>query len=455
VNSELIISASGLRGVVGQSLTPDVAWQYAAAFVETLPPGPVVVTRDGRPHGRQLLPAVIAGLNHGGPRTVFDGGIAATPTAGVLVRQLACAGGVQISASHNPAEYNGLKLFWTDGRVLTPVLGERVLERFRNLAGQSAPLTKTPPARWIDDTVSAHLALVEDVVDLARIRTRRFRVLLDANHGAGSVLGQALLDQFGCDVKLLGEPPNGKFAHPPEPTAENLAGVLREVLACHADVGFCQDPDADRLAIIDENGRYLGEEYTLALCADHVIRHNPGPLVMNCSTSRMTEDVARKYEVPFYRAAVGEANVVDVMIEHSAVFGGEGNGGVIDPRVGLVRDSFVGMALVLDAMAGRGVPVSALADELPRYAIRKTKLQLDRAKIPAALDALEREFDNALVDRLDGLRLDWGNSDGSGSWLLVRASNTEPIVRLVAEAPTDDGAAKLCQEGERIIRAAT
>jgi phosphomannomutase len=169
----------------------------------------------------------------------------------------------------------------------------------------------------------------------------------------------------------------------------------------------------------------------------------------------MTEDVARKYEVPFHRSAVGEANVVDKMLEVDAVLGGEGNGGVIDPRVGLVRDSLVGMALVLDAMAARDMPVSKLADELPHYAIRKTKLELDGDKIGAAFAALEREYGStARLDRLDGLRLDWGNPDGSGCWLLVRASNTEPIVRLVAEAPTDDGAKRLCDEGARVIRAA-
>jgi phosphomannomutase len=311
---------------------------------------------------------------------------------------------------------------------------------------------KSQPARWLDDTISAHLALVEDIVDLARIRTRRFRVVLDSNHGAGSALGEALLDQFGCDVKVLGGTPDGKFSHPPEPTEENLKSVLAAIVENRAHIGFCQDPDADRLAIIDESGRYLGEEYTLAICADYVLRSTPGPIVMNCSTSRMTEDVARKYDVPFHRSAVGETNVVDMMIGCGAVFGGEGNGGVIDPRVGLVRDSFVGMALLLNAMATRGVAVSELAEELPRYAIRKTKLELDNSKFAAALDALEREFNTAQVDRLDGLRLDWGNPDGSGCWLLVRASNTEPVVRLVAEAPTPDGAERLCQEGERVIR---
>lgn len=449
---ELIISASGLRGIVGDSLTPDVAWRYAAAFSQILPPGPVLVARDGRANGKPFVAPIAAGLTHGGSRHVFDAGIAATPTVGVLVRQLGCAGGIQISASHNPPEYNGMKLFQADGRVVPAAVGEGVLANYHALANAQPPATKPPVPEWIDDTTSAHLALIEDIIDLAKIRTRRFRVVLDANHGSGSVLGQVLLDQFGCDVTLLGGTPDGLFSHPPEPTAENLATVFASVTKHRAQIGFCQDPDADRLAIIDENGRYLGEEYTLAICANHVLRQMPGGIVMNCSTSRMTEDVARKLDLPFHRSKVGEANVVDLMLATDAVFGGEGNGGVIDPRVGLVRDSFVGMALVLDAMASRGVPVSQLADELPAYAIRKTKVDLARDKIPAALDALEAEWPRAHADRLDGLRLDWGNPDGSGCWLLVRGSNTEPIVRLFAEAPTADGAERLCQEGERVIK---
>jgi phosphomannomutase len=244
----------------------------------------------------------------------------------------------------------------------------------------------------------------------------------------------------------LGGHADGFFEHPPEPTAENLASVLARVVEAGADVGFCQDPDADRLAVIDERGRYLGEEYTLAMCADQVLREEPGPVVTNCSTSRMTEDIAAKYKVPFFRSAVGEANVVETMEAHEAVLGGEGNGGVIDPRVGLVRDSFVGMALLLDAMASRDVPVSKLADELPRYEIVKSKVTLAREKIEPGLVALSQHFKDAKSDRLDGLRLDW-----PGKWLLVRASNTEPIVRIIAEAGTAADAQRLCDESARVL----
>ena len=455
VSNELIISVSGLRGVVGDSLTEAVAYRYAAAFAETLPNGPVLVTRDGRANGPQLVPAVVAGLSQQGTRQVLDGGVCATPTTGVLVRHQKCAGGVQISASHNPAPYNGLKLFSGEGRVVPAKAGEAVLQRYRSAADDASSLEANAAvsnAEQLRDTTSAHLALIEKIVDVDRIRSKRFRVVLDANHGSGSVLGRPLLERLGCDVTVLGSTPDGLFAHEPEPTAENLASVLANVSQRGAAIGFCQDPDADRLAIIDEGGRYLGEEYTLAMCVDHVLRKTRGPVVTNCSTSRMTEDLARKYGVPFVRSAVGEANVVDAMIRESAVIGGEGNGGAIDPRVVFVRDSFVGMALVLDAMAERGLAVSALASELPRYEIHKTKLTIGREKIPAAMTALMQQFPDATADRMDGLRLDWPGTGGNGAWLLVRGSNTEPIVRIIAEAPTAASARSLCEQAIQIMQ---
>jgi len=287
---------------------------------------------------------------------------------------------------------------------------------------------------------------VLSLVDIEQIRARKFRVLLDANHGAGSVLGRPMLEALGCDVFTLGATPDGLFEHPPEPTAENLATVLGQVKRRKADVGFCQDPDADRLAVIDETGRYLGEEYTPAICIAHLLETRQGPVVTNCSSSRMSQDVAEKFGVPFYHAAVGEANVCDVMLEHDAVIGAEGNGGVIDPRVGLVRDSFVGMALILDAMAKREQPVSALADELPRYEIVKTKITLPKEKLEAGLRALQEHFREAKPSQLDGLRLDWPDK-----WMLVRASNTEPIVRAIAEAKSEQEAAELCEEAARIL----
>jgi phosphomannomutase len=443
--AEPIISVSGLRGVIGDTLTPDGAIRYAAAFAAIVEPGTILVSRDSRPSGKMLSEAIQAGLQAVG-RTTLDAGILATPTTGVLLRHCGAAGGIQITASHNPSPYNGIKLFSAAGRVIPGELGQQVLTRYRSGQSGWVPHDRLGVGQTCSDTLSRHLRAILATVDVQRIRSRGFKVLLDSNHGAGSPLGRRLLEELDCRVTILGEAPNGQFQHTPEPTAENLTGVLAAVPQAGADVGFCQDPDADRLAVIDESGRYLGEEYTVAMCVEHVLRQQPGPVVINCSSSRMSQDVAERFGVPLVRSAVGEANVVDAMLKHNAVFGGEGNGGPIDPRVGLVRDSFVGMALLLDAMAARQMKIGQLAAELPRYEIVKTKISLPKEKIAAALDALQRHFRDAAADRLDGLRLDW-----PGRWLLVRGSNTEPIVRAVAEAPTEAEAARLCKEAAEVL----
>jgi phosphomannomutase len=442
---EPIISVSGLRGIVGQSLTPLIAARYAAAFAAELPAGSVVITRDGRTSGAMLSTAISGALQAMG-RKVIDAGIAATPTMGVLVREHQAAGGIQVSASHNPAEYNGLKLFAATGRVIPAAAGVAVLRRYQSGDLPWADFADVGSAQVCSDSVQGHWTLINRIVDVHLIQRRRLTVLLDANHGAGSILARRMLEELGCHVKILGGDPNGRFDHPPEPTEENLSGVLAAVVDMKAQVGFCQDPDADRLAVIDENGRYLGEEYTLAMCVDHALRRHKGPIVTNCSTSRMSEDLATKYGVPFHRSAVGEANVVDKMLEVDAVLGGEGNGGVIDPRVGLVRDSFVGMALLLEAMASRDRPISQLADELPRYSIVKTKIPLPSEKLATGLKSLSQHFTGATCDYMDGVRFDWPNK-----WLLVRASNTESIVRAIAEAPTAEEARRLCVDAANIL----
>ena len=347
--SELIISVSGLRGIVGASLTERVAADYARAFASHLPEGPLVVTRDGRANGPPLADAIAEALTAAG-RDILDAGIAATPTTGILVRESGAAGGIQISASHNPAEYNGIKLFGAEGRVVPADFGESVRQAYLQAAETDPARAPAGVASKYEETRTAHWEAIAAQVDVDKIRQAHVSVLLDANHGSGSILGRYLLEQLGCEVLLRGESADGHFAHLPEPTAENLADICQKIPAEGVQIGFCQDPDADRLAVIDEQGCYLGEEYTLALCVDHVLRKHPGPVVTNCSTSRMSEDLALHYGVPFSRSAVGEANVVDQMLATEAVIGGEGNGGVIDPRVGLVRDSFISMAYLLEAM---------------------------------------------------------------------------------------------------------
>lgn len=446
--SEPIISVSGLRGIVGDSLTPEVALRYACAFASTLDEGPIVITRDGRATGAMLADAIQSGLLAIG-RDTIDADVCSTPTSGVLVRRYHAAGGIQISASHNPAEYNGMKLFGPNGYVISATEGQAVINAYRTRTPAWVGHAHVGSSDVCGDPFDRHLELVLATVDVDRIRERQFRVLLDANHGAGGELGFNLLEVLGCEIEVLGDVADGLFAHTPEPTADNLRDVLPQVARMGADIGFCQDPDADRLAVIDAAGRYLGEEYTLAMCVDHVLRKSLGPVVTNCSTSRMSEDLAAKYDVPFFRSAVGEANVVGLMQSKGATIGGEGNGGIIDPRVGYVRDSFVGMALLLDAMAARGLPIAKLADELPRYEMAKTKITLAPERVAAGLDRLAHHYTDAKSDRLDGLRLDW-----PGKWLLVRASNTEPIVRAMAEAPTRAEADRLCADAEEILSGA-
>jgi phosphomannomutase len=443
--TEPIISVSGLRGIVGESLTPEVAMRYVTAFASTLPPGPIIVSRDGRGTGPMLAGAVTSGLLAVG-RDVLDARIAATPTLGVLVRSHHAAGGVQISASHNPPQYNGIKLFSGEGRVIPAAPGRLVLDAYRSSQPVWVRHDQVGKLERLVDTTEEHLKRLLVTGAIEAVRSKKYRVLLDSNRGAGSILGVKLLEALGCEVVLLGGDADGKFEHPPEPTAENLQIVTRKVLSARADIGCCQDPDADRLAIIDEAGRYIGEEYTLAICVDHILRQQKGPVVTNCATSRMTQDLAEKHGVPFFRSAVGEANVVDEMLARGAVFGGEGNGGPIDPRVGLVRDSFVGMIQVLGAMASRGKKVSELADELHHYEIRKTTIKLPAAKLSAALKAMQNRFPDAKQDQLDGLRLDWPDR-----WLIVRGSNTEPIVRAIAEAPTAAAAEELCLAAAQVV----
>jgi phosphomannomutase len=383
---------------------------------------------------------------------VIDCGIAATPTVGIVVRQEQAAGGIQISASHNPAPYNGLKLFSSEGRVLPAAAGAVVLERFQATASVTKPAGEAAARSGTVRTVDggpAHIALVAKTVDVEAIRRCRPRVWLDSGHGAGSRVARPLLEHLGCEVVIEGGEPDGRFEHTPEPTADNLADMLPRIAAARAHVGFFQDPDADRLAIATAEGRYIGEEATLALAVEAVLAKNPlakgsGPIVVNCSTSGMAAVIAARHGAACHVSAVGEANVVDAMLACGAILGGEGNGGVIDPRVVLVRDSFVAMALVLERMCtvggsrserdGRGIAsIESLARALPQLVMKKTKVDLSPETrgpaLGAALDRIERAFPTARASRLDGLRLDW-----EGGWLLVRSSNTEPIVRIVAEA---------------------
>ena len=446
---EPIISVSGLRGVIGTSLDPILAMKYSVAFAALLTqPGPIVVTRDGRSTGSMLAQAISSGLQSIG-RDVLYGDVAATPTTGILVRQHAAAGGIQISASHNPAEYNGIKLFEASGRVIPAEAGQLVIDAYRNFHFPVVTHERVGSFQLLADTTSAHLAAVLKTVDVERIRSRRFKVVLDSHHGAGSILGRQLLESLNCNLQCFGDVPDGLFERSPEPTEVNLKATTARAVQLAADAVFCQDPDADRLAIIDEQGVYIGEEYTLAITLNHALKNRRGPVVINCSSSRMSNDICKSHGCELHLSAVGEANVTTLMQSLNAVYGGEGNGGPIDPRVGYVRDSFVAMAQVLDAMAAGGKTISQLAAEIPRYEICKTKIDIPRERIPTLFERLKATYPDARISELDGLRLDWADR-----WMLVRPSNTEPIVRAIAEARDMSIAKTLCDEAARCVPSA-
>ncbi len=445
--SKLIISVSGLRGIVGTSLTPDVAMRYVAAFSEKLPDGPIIVGRDGRSSGPMLSRSIIAALSACG-RDCVDVDVAATPTIGVLVRERGAAGAVQISASHNPPPYNGIKLFGSSGRVLDAETGAAVGKAYE--AGQASwcSFDKIGMVSEESDPHEPHLQKVLATVDALAIRAAGHRVLLDSNHGAGGALGKRLLTALGCEVVAVGDTPDGQFEHVPEPTAENLTEISKLVREQECAVGFCQDPDADRLALVDADGRYIGEEYTLALCVQRALADpaTRGPIVINGATSGMSQRLAADAGVVSHRSAVGEANVADMMIANDATYGGEGNGGPIDPRVGYVRDSFVGMAQVLDLMSTTGKSLAQLTDALPKLHIHKSKANVSADQLPALFQSLREKHPEAEVNTGDGLRLAWKDK-----WLLVRGSNTEPIVRLIAEAESEQEAKSLCDSAAALL----
>ena len=461
----LMVSVSGVRGRVGAGLTPEVVARFAAGFgawatarhVAGRQAGPggapvVVVGRDSRVSGPLFHRVVLSALESVGARVV-DLGLTTTPTCQLAVEHHHAAGGLMISASHNPIEWNALKFVGPAGLFLSAAEGAEM--RAQMEAGArfatwdalgSVAHDADAPARHVDQI----LAL--DFLDVAAIRARRFRVALDACAGAGAVIMPLLLDRLGCEVTAIHMEPTGRFPRPPEPVADNLGELEALTREAGADIGFAVDPDVDRLALVDERGRAVGEDYTLALAAKLVLRHRRGPVVTNLSTSLAVDDVARAANAPVIRAPVGEVNVALRMQAERAAVGGEGNGGVILPELHLGRDAPLGAALMLQLLLEEGRPLSAVVDDHPRYVIVKDKLDRPDAPLDAVYAALAAEFAGAAQDTQDGLRLAWPDR-----WVHVRPSGTEPIVRVIAEAPTADAARDLVSRSraplDRLARA--
>lgn len=444
-DAPLMLSVSGARGIVGETMTAKVANDYANAFVSYLHdklgrlPN-MVVARDSRPSGPELQDAVANAFVTCGCH-VTDLGVVATPTAGVMIGALGADGGIIVTASHNPTPWNGIKCL--DGNGLAPSRedAQEIIQRFHDSISLLSKVGgKLEANSQGNDT---HIAKILGIIDPVPIREKQYRVVLDSINGAGCESGYKLLKLLGCDILHLNGEPTGEFAHTPEPKAENLEDLCDAVVGFDGDIGFAQDPDADRLAIIDEFGCYIGEEYTLALAAMRWFELHPeSSAAANLSTSRMIDDIATKYGCTVYRCAVGEANVAGVMQEQNCVIGGEGNGGIILPKVCWVRDSLAGMAITLDLMSTREARLSGIVNTINRYDMIKKSIDLaELGGIPALKTEMERlktQYANDKINDSDGLRIDFNEG-----WLHLRASNTEPIARVIAEAKDSLTAYKL------------
>ncbi len=478
-----MLSVSGLRGYIGQSLTPVVAARYGAAFgswlkTQTDEPSPrVVVGRDSRPSGQMIELAAASGLISVGCEVTLLG-IVTTPTVAIMAEHLGAQGGMVLTASHNPIIWNGIKCLRADGIAPDAAQAGEIIRRFKE-DDVSHVAVEALKLMTRDETGSrVHVDRVLPLVNRQAIAAAKLKVVVDSVHGAGGPAAAMLLKELGVElIHMYGEP-TGHFPHTPEPTRENLTELAAVVKQHGAAAGFAQDPDADRLAMVDDNGDYMGEEYTLALCALHVldakapsrqggaeggrdasddsgaVGHRPvgtvlsaAPiLVANLSTSRMLDDIAASHGGSVIRTAVGEAHVAAAMKQHHALIGGEGNGGIIDPRVIHVRDSITGIALILDLIAARRQPLSTIARSIPAYAIVKDKIAFDAALASRLVSTLKAAFPTQTIDLKDGVRIDWPDR-----WVHVRPSNTEPIMRLIAEAPRNEDAVALIAQVSKAL----
>lgn len=448
VPASVMTSISGVRGLLGEGMNPEIAARFTAAFSSRIGGGSVVVGRDSRESGAYLAPVIFSTVQFLGI-DVVDLGIASTPTVGIMVDELEADGGIIVTASHNGPEWNALKLLGDDGEFLSAAEMMDVVD----LAAGDRPLF-TAPDRYgtlhvRDDADDVHIARILDLelIEPERIREGGFKAVVDCVNGAGSRIVPSLLRRLGVDVIELFTDTDDPFPHVPEPRPEHLGALSDAVRESGADIGFACDPDADRLVLAEGTGRICSEELTLALAADFVLKHGRGSLVANLSTSRLIDDIGRIYDVPVHRSKVGESNVIGVMKERGAVVGGEGNGGVIYPPLHYGRDAMTGIALILQSLAEERVSLREKVESLPRYAIVKRKYTFE-GDLERAAAALNERF-TGNVNTLDGIRIDMETG-----WIHLRSSNTEPVVRIIAEAGTEKEALSLAGEAEAVLKAA-
>lgn len=445
----LMTSVSGVRGIVGDSLTPEVIIKYVHAFAQPLKGKKIVVGGDPRVSQGFIRPLVKSILMASGCHVV-DIGVTPTPTVQLAVEKLSADGGIAITASHNPIQWNGLKFVGKSGLFLPEHrvgdlfrradIGERIYANWKELGTEES----------YPSAIEDHLQLIYDLpyIDVELIRSKKFKVALDCVNGAGGLIIPKLLEHLGCKVTGLNLEPSGLFAHTPEPVPQNLTDLIKVVKDGGVDVGFAVDPDVDRCAIIGNDGNPLGEEYTLALAVKFVLSKKLGHVVINLSTSRSVDDIVAYYNCMLTKTKVGEINVAEKMREVGAVIGGEGNGGVILPDIHLGRDAPVAVALTLQHMADAGKSITELKQSLPQYYILKDKSPLGEVDPKRVIEHFSSKYRDEQLSFADGLRI-----DRSDAWIHLRKSNTEPIMRIIVEARTPDIAWQILQEAkEEIVR---
>lgn len=439
--SALMVSISGVRGVVGESLTPPVIMKYAAAFGTYLQGKKVIVGGDSRTSGKYIRNLVMGILQATGCEVV-DIGIVPTPTVQMEILHYKAGGGVAVTASHNPSEWNGLKFMGANGRFLSPDIAEKVYNMADN--GKYNYQTWQGVAKEYEDD-QANLRHINAIlrlsyIDVEAIRERQFKVIVDCVNGAGGAIIPHLLEKLNCKTTILNGNTDGIFAHTPEPLPENLSQLIETVKKEKADIGFAVDPDVDRCAIVDNTGLPIGEEYTLAAGVKFMLSRKLGTVVVNMSTSRASEDIAKYYNCPFIRTKVGEINVADEMARQNAVIGGEGNGGLILPELHLGRDAPLAIAFILQYLLEYGKSMHDLFLSLPQYQIVKKKIAIAELNPDQVLDTMAQRHQDKKINRLDGVKIDTDTT-----WVHLRKSNTEPIIRVMAEAPTKEEAEQLAK----------
>ena len=443
----LKVGVSGVRGVVGDSFTPQLAASFAQAFGTLIGRGTVVVGRDTRPSGAVMEHAVVAGLQSVGCKPLLTG-VAPTPTLLLLTRALGARGGIAITASHNPAEWNALKFIDSRGLFLSAGRAEELFDVYHQQEFPLVAESEIPSVSHRSFPVEEHFARIADYVDLDAIRRRAFRVAVDCVNGVGALYSALLLQgALGCEVVQIHDTPSGEFERDPEPLPQHLGRLGEVVRSRGCALGFAQDPDGDRLAIVDETGHPIGEDLTLAFAVWGVLaRHGKGPVVVNLSTSKAVDAVAGQFGQEVIRSRIGETHVTEAILKAGAPVGGESTGGVILPAIHPCRDSFAAMAVVLELLAHTGKTVSQLRAEIPAFQVVREKIEVRSEDSPAILRRVRRHFAGERLNLLDGVYVDFGSS-----WLHIRRSNTEPVMRITAEAPTAEEARGLAAQARALF----